>query len=92
MIIEILVTYFTAINVIAFSMYGYDKKNAEHDKRRVPESSLHLIALLGGTIGAFMGPKVLHHKTQKKFFQFIFWGVVVLQVGVIWILIKGIQH
>ena len=65
----VLVVYLAAINLLAFVMYGIDKKKAINGARRIPEKTLILLAVLGGAIGAFIGMHVFHHKTKKpKFF------------------------
>ena len=51
------------MGIIAFCTYGIDKYRAKHDKWRIPEKTLMLLALLGGAIGAFLGMKAFHHKT-----------------------------
>ena len=64
-----LVYYLTAVNVLAFVLYGIDKKKAEKGKYRIPESRLLLIAFLGGSVGAWLGMLIFHHKTKKKKFS-----------------------
>ena len=65
-----LLFYLVAINLIAFSLYGIDKWKARHDKWRVTEARLITISLLGGSLGAFLGMKVWHHKTQHPRFRY----------------------
>ncbi|MBO7459183.1 MAG: DUF1294 domain-containing protein [Paludibacteraceae bacterium] len=62
--------YLAAINLVAFFLYGIDKWKSRHDKWRVTEAKLIGIALLGGSVGAFLGMKVWHHKTQHSKFRF----------------------
>jgi predicted MPP superfamily phosphohydrolase len=45
-----------------------DKSYAKKGARRIPEKTLLLWAFLGGSIGAFLGMKVFHHKTLKPKF------------------------
>ena len=59
-----------AINIIAFFLYGIDKWKARHDKWRVTEARLLSIALLGGSVGAFLGMKTWRHKTQHPQFRY----------------------
>ena len=56
--------YLLAINVVAFIMYGIDKYKTKKAKWRIPEATLLLLDVLGGSIGAWMGMKVWHHKTM----------------------------
>ena len=55
-------------NFIVFIVYGVDKYKAKHDKWRVPEKTLILLAFLMGGVGALLGMKVFHHKTKHKLF------------------------
>ena len=65
----ILIYYILIINIMAFVAYGLDKYKARHGKWRIPESTLILFAIIGGSIGAIVGMKFFCHKTRKaKFF------------------------
>lgn len=55
-----------AMNVVTFSMYGIDKWKAKKSKWRIPEATLLMMAAIGGSIGAWIGVKVWHHKTLHK--------------------------
>lgn len=46
--------YLLAINVVTFIVYGIDKYKAKKAKWRIPEATLLLLAVLGGSIGAWM--------------------------------------
>jgi uncharacterized membrane protein YsdA (DUF1294 family) len=61
-----------------FVVYGQDKRWAATGRRRVPESTLHLLALLGGWPGGFVAQRIFRHKTSKRSFQVIFWGIVLV--------------
>lgn len=78
-----LLAYLTAINLITFLIYAYDKHAARKHKSRVPESTLHLLALLGGSPAALAAQQFFRHKTVKRSFQLAYWAIVVLQVVVI---------
>ena len=64
----ILVYWLILVNLVAFILYGYDKSCAKKNARRIPERTLLLWAWLGGSIGAFLGMKLFHHKTLKAKF------------------------
>jgi len=64
MIEKILLIYLILVNLAAFAMYGIDKRKAIKDQWRIPEKTLLLVALLGGSFGAFTGMQVFHHKTK----------------------------
>ena len=59
-----------AINIIAFIAYGIDKLKAKKGQWRIPESTLLLLAVLGGSIGAWMGTRIWRHKTMHKKFKY----------------------
>ena len=61
---KILLIYLLCVNVVAFAMYGIDKRKAVKDQWRIPEKTLLLAALIGGAVGAFVGMQIFHHKTK----------------------------
>lgn len=63
-----MIIYLCVINAIAFLLYGLDKQKAKRHKWRIPEATLLGVAFLGGSIGAFLGMQVFHHKTRKAKF------------------------
>jgi uncharacterized membrane protein YsdA (DUF1294 family) len=66
-----------------FAAYGLDKRLAAVGGRRVPERTLHLLALLGGWPGALLGRRLFRHKTRKVPFRVAFWAVVLLHAGLV---------
>ena len=73
--------YLLAINVVAFIMYGIDKYKAKKATWRIPEATLLLLAVLGGSIGAWMGMKVWHHKTKHKKFKYGIPAILLIQIA-----------
>lgn len=67
----ILVYWLILVNLVAFILFGYDKACAKKKARRIPERTLLLWAWLGGSIGAFLGMRIFHHKTRKPKFYVI---------------------
>lgn len=65
-----------AISLVAFVAQWFDKRQAEVGAGRVPESMLHLLALLGGWPGAFLAQRLFRHKTAKISYRFVFWLIV----------------
>ena len=61
--------YLVVMNVIGFAVFGYDKRCAIKRRWRVPEKTLLLIALLGGSPGAYAGMKIFRHKTRHRRFS-----------------------
>ena len=73
--------YLVSINVVTFLLYGHDKRQSLNNKARVPELTLHILALLGGTPGAFLGQFFFRHKTKKLRFRIVFLTIVLIQAG-----------
>ena len=73
--------YLLAINAIAFIMYGIDKYKAKKAKWRISEATLLLLAVVGGSIGAWMGMKVWHHKTMHKKFKYGIPAILLIQIA-----------
>jgi uncharacterized membrane protein YsdA (DUF1294 family) len=76
---DIFLSWILAANVAAFVAFGYDKAIAGTATARIPERVLLLLALLGGTLGAWAGMQIFHHKTVKIAFRGRFWLIVLLQ-------------
>ena len=76
-----LITYYIlGINVITFIIYGIDKLKAKKGKWRTPEACLLGLAVIGGSIGAYLGIKVWHHKTLHKKFKYGIPAIIILQI------------
>ena len=80
MILEAIVIYLAAINVITFIMFGSDKARAAKGRWRISESALILAALLGGSIGALAGMRIFHHKTKHRKFTIGIPVILALQI------------
>lgn len=76
-----LACYLLAINAVCFALYGWDKRAARRARRRVPESHLLWIGLLGGSPAALLAQRLFRHKTQKLKFRVWFWITLLLQVA-----------
>lgn len=77
---NILIYYLLAIDLITFIVYGIDKYKAKKAKWRIPEATLLLMAAIGGSIGAWLGMKVWHHKTLHKKFKYGIPAILLLQI------------
>ena len=78
-----------AVNAATFLAYGIDKWKAKHSKWRISEASLLLMAVLGGSVGAWIGMKVWHHKTLHKKFRY---GVPLILIAQITLLAYIFYH
>lgn len=71
-----LVTFYGVMSVIAFAIYAKDKNAAETGQWRTPETTLHVLSLLGGWPGAAIAQSFLRHKSKKISFRIIYWITV----------------
>ena len=71
-VITYLLWYLAAVNLVTFTVYGVDKAKARRGAWRVPEKTLFLLPLLGGSVGALLGMLVFRHKTKHWYFV---WGI-----------------
>lgn len=60
--------YVLIVNVLSFFLFGIDKRRAKRQQYRIPESTLLLSAVVGGSIGALGAMSLFRHKTQHKKF------------------------
>ena len=72
--------YLLAINVLTFLLYGIDKWKAKRARWRIPESVLLGMAAVGGSVGAWLGMRVWHHKTQHKKFRYGVPAILLAQI------------
>ncbi len=85
------ITWLIIINLIAFAIFGIDKKRAKKGQWRIPEKTLFLSAILGGSIGAILGMYIFHHKTKHWYFQVGIPAIMIVQIAAVyWLSQKGV--
>ena len=85
----VLLVWLAVINLLTFIVYGADKRRARKGKWRVPEKTLFLLPLLGGSIGALLGMRVFHHKTKHWYFVWGIPAILLAQIALaVWIYTK----
>ena len=81
--------YILLLNLVAFVVYGIDKYKAKRIKWRISEFTLLTLALLGGSIGAWLAMKTFRHKTMHKKFYIGVPMIIMLQIGfAVWMMYK----
>lgn len=85
----VFVYYLIAITLVTFCVYGLDKWKAQHGRWRVPEATLLLLAAIGGSVGAWAGMKLWHHKTLHKKFKYGIPAIIIIQIAVAAYLLGG---
>ena len=74
---------YLAASAASIVVYAIDKSAARHDRWRVSERTLHLLAIIGGWPGALVAQQVFHHKSRKPSFQAAFLLTVVLNCALL---------
>ena len=78
---EEIICYLLAINIATFLLYGIDKYKAKKKQWRISEATLLMMAAIGGSIGAWAGMRLWHHKTMHKKFKYSIPIIIILQVA-----------
>lgn len=77
---------FLSFSLISYYQYARDKKAAIKGEWRVPENTLHILALFCGWPGALIAQHKFRHKTKKVSFRLVFWLTVLVNVStLIWL-------
>ena len=76
-----LIYYLLVINAATFIIYGIDKDKAKKAKWRISEATLLTMAAVGGSIGAWLGMKAWHHKTQHRKFKYGVPIILLIQIA-----------
>lgn len=91
-VISYIISYLSVINLIGFAIMGIDKLKAKKRAWRVPESTLFVIALIGGSLGTTIGMFLFHHKTRHWYFRYGMPAILIIQVVTIVALMNSPIH
>ncbi|MEE0685992.1 MAG: DUF1294 domain-containing protein [Lachnospiraceae bacterium] len=78
-----IIAYVIIINIIGLLSMFIDKYRAIKNKWRIPEKTLFLIAILGGSIGSNIGMRLFRHKTKHWHFVFGMPAILIIQLVII---------
>ena len=78
------VIYLILMNLIGFGLMGVDKQRARRRDWRIPENVLFGAALLGGSVGAWAGMYLFHHKTRHWYFVVGMPLILAVQAALVW--------
>lgn len=84
-----LIIYFICINLIGFCLMGIDKRKAIKGAFRIPEATLFIVALIGGSIGSILGMYTFRHKTRHLLFIYGMPAILILQIILFVILLNA---
>ena len=88
---NIILGYLLAVNIATFFLYGIDKYKARKGRWRISEATLLMMAVIGGSIGAWSGMRLWHHKTMHKKFKYGIPIIIILQVALAVYLLTNID-
>ena len=80
---NIILYYIVAVNIVTFLLYGIDKYKAKKSKWRISEVTLLTMTAIGGSIGAWAAMRLWHHKTMHKKFKYGIPLIIILQVALV---------
>lgn len=80
--------YLLVINLIGFCIMGIDKYKAKKRVFRIPEATLFLVALIGGSLGSILGMLTFHHKTRHWYFVFGMPAILILQLVIAFVVLQ----
>ena len=78
--------YLVTVNVIGFALMGIDKHKARVGAFRIPEGTLFVVAIIGGSIGSIIGMYTFHHKTRHWYFVYGMPLILALQLLAVFLL------
>lgn len=78
----VLYGYILIVNILSFALMGIDKNRAKKRAYRIPEATLFLFALIGGSLGSIVGMHVFHHKTRHWYFLYGMPAIMIIQIGI----------
>ena len=79
-VITLLVGYFNIMKLIGFALMGIDKYRAKQRSFRIPEATLFIVAIIGGSIGSIIGMYAFRHKTRHWYFVYGMPFILLLQI------------
>lgn len=79
-VIFVVTAYFLLINMTGFALMGIDKRKAIKHAFRIPESTLFIVAVIGGSVGSILGMYTFRHKTRHWYFVYGMPLILVVQI------------
>ena len=85
-VVLIIIIYIAMMNLVSFALMGIDKYKAKKKAWRIPEATLFLFAIFGGSIGSILGMFLFHHKTRHWYFRYGLPLILIVQLVCIYLL------
>ena len=88
-VILIITAYFVFVNLLGFALMGIDKKKAIKGAFRIPEATLFMVAIIGGSIGSILGLYTFRHKTRHLQFVYGMPAILIIQLILLFLLLRA---
>ena len=79
----VVLVYLAVMNVVGLAVMGIDKSKAKKNKWRIPEKTLFLVSLIGGSVGTLLGMYLFRHKTKHWYFVVGMPLILAAQIGIV---------
>ena len=86
---KMILLYLLIVNALGFLLMLVDKRKAQKNLWRIPESTLFLMAVIGGSIGSIAGMYKFRHKTKHWQFVIGMPAILILQLALVFLLLKA---
>ena len=87
--ITLIIIYLVSVNCISFIDMGVDKHKARKRAWRIPESTLFVLALIGGSLGSILGMHLFRHKTRHWYFLYGMPAILIIQILLVLLLVTS---
>lgn len=77
---KIFVAYLAVANLIGLLVMWLDKRKARSHEWRIPEKTLFLVSVFGGSIGTWAGMYLFRHKTKHWYFVLGMPAILIIQI------------
>ena len=88
-VITLIIIYLAVINFISFTVMGIDKLKAKKRAWRIPEATLFVLAIIGGSVGSIIGMHLFRHKTRHWYFLYGMPAILLIQILIVVALISS---
>ncbi len=88
-VITLLTSYLAVINFTGFALMGIDKYKAKKRAFRIPEATLFIVAIIGGSVGSLIGMYLFRHKTRHRSFVFGMPLILLLQIALVYAVLNA---
>jgi len=75
-VVTAVLAVYAVMSAVAMFLYWIDKRRARGQAWRIAETTLHVVELLGGWPGAWVGQRIFRHKWHKRSYMLVFWAIV----------------